>query len=198
MSLSPIITSDTIWSPETFSNSQIDFLEKIIDQKIEKIFGEKLEEMFGNLEQIIQSKLDDILKKKIDKLRKKEETNIPKEINIPIERNIKPKGRKPKNKVNTVAVKVKKKRGRKPSAFIIQSRISDDLAKFLNVPLNTLMARTDVTRRICEYISNNRLQDPNDRRIIIPDQKLSELLKYDNNSKLSYFNLQMFLKKHIV
>ena len=86
---------------------------------------------------------------------------------------------------------------RDPSGFAKPTEISDDLAKFLDVPLGTLLARTEVTKKINKYIKDNELQDPKDKRTILPDTKLRKILSYsDSDGELTYFNLQRFLKHH--
>ena len=85
-----------------------------------------------------------------------------------------------------------------PSGFAKPTEISSDLRKFLNVPDDALLARTDVTKRITTYIKEKDLQNPDNRREIFPDDKLRELVtipeEYDN--KLTYFNLQRCIKHH--
>ena len=39
------------------------------------------------------------------------------------------------------------------------------------------MARTEVTKALTQYIKEHNLQDANDKRTILPDNKLSKLLK---------------------
>jgi chromatin remodeling complex protein RSC6 len=52
------------------------------------------------------------------------------------------------------------------------------------------MSRTEVTRSICDYIKRHDLQDKANRRIIVPDQRLSGLLKLEKGQTLTYFDLQ--------
>lgn len=93
--------------------------------------------------------------------------------------------------------KRKRKAGtRAPSGFIKPTRISDELAKFLEKEPGTEMARTDVTREINKYIRLHNLQDKENGRKINPDSKLSTLLKINNTDILTYFNLQRFMKPH--
>ena len=58
------------------------------------------------------------------------------------------------------------------------------------------MARTDVTREINAYIRANSLQDKDNGRKILPDKKLSTLLKLGKTDELTYFNLQRFMSPH--
>lgn len=86
---------------------------------------------------------------------------------------------------------------RQPSGFVKPTKISDELALFLDKPLGTKMARTDVTRELTKYIRLHNLQDKDNGRIIHPDQKLSTLLKItDKNDELTYFNIQRYITIH--
>jgi chromatin remodeling complex protein RSC6 len=88
---------------------------------------------------------------------------------------------------------------RKPSGFAKPTRISDELAQFLGKAVGTEMARTEVSKEIAQYIKSNNLNDATNRRIIHPDNKLANLLKYKKGDKmLTYFNLQTFMKHHFI
>ena len=93
--------------------------------------------------------------------------------------------------------KRKRKAGnRAPSGFVKPTRISDELAIFLEKSTGSEMARTEVTRDINKYIRTNKLQDESNGRKIIPDAKLSALLKLGKDDELTYFNLQRFMSPH--
>ena len=93
--------------------------------------------------------------------------------------------------------KRKRKAGnRAPSGFVKPTRISDELAKFLEKPSGSEMARTEVTRDINKYIRTNNLQDKENGRKINPDSKLATLLKLKKTDELTYFNLQRFMSPH--
>jgi upstream activation factor subunit UAF30 len=93
--------------------------------------------------------------------------------------------------------KGKRKTGnRQPSGFVKPTRISDELAKFLDKPSGTEMARTDVTRNINVYIRAHNLQDKENGRKINPDAKLQSLLKLKKTDELTYFNLQRYMSPH--
>ena len=99
---------------------------------------------------------------------------------------------------NAQKSKKRAKRGgnRSPSGFVKPTKISDELARFLEKPLGTEMARTEVTKEINNYIRANGLQDKDNGRKIIPDTKLSSLLKIDKGQELTYFNLQRYMSPH--
>ena len=100
-----------------------------------------------------------------------------------------------------VAQKQSSKRKRKagnraPSGFVKPTRISDELAKFLEKPSGCEMARTEVTRDINKYIRTHNLQDKENGRKINPDTKLASLLKLKKTDELTYFNLQRYMSPH--
>ena len=85
---------------------------------------------------------------------------------------------------------------RAPSGFVKPTRISDELAKFLDKPTGSEMARTEVTRDINTYIRSHNLQDKENGRKINPDTKLASLLKLTDKDELTYFNLQRYMSPH--
>ena len=91
--------------------------------------------------------------------------------------------------------KRKKNAKSRPSGFEKPTLISDELAVFFGKDIGTLMARTDVSKQIHEYVVQQKLQNEKNRRIIHPDAKLKKLLNV-NNDELTYFNLQKYLKFH--
>jgi upstream activation factor subunit UAF30 len=100
-----------------------------------------------------------------------------------------------------VAYKASRKRSKKggpkqPSGFTKPALISMDLASFIGKPEGTLIARTDVTKILQQYILKHSLQNPKNGRHILADKKLQKLLKMKNDDKLTYFNLQAYMKPH--
>lgn len=100
------------------------------------------------------------------------------------------------DKVN--AKRKKSKGSRAPSGFVKPTAISKDLAKFLGVAENTMIARTDVTKMITSYVKDHKLQAPNNGRQILPDKKLMALLDCKSSDEVTYFNLQKYMKPHFV
>lgn len=84
------------------------------------------------------------------------------------------------------------------SGFNKPVKISRELAEFAGWDQSELKSRREVTKFICDYIKNNNLQNPQDKRVINADNKLSELLNYSegNEDKLTYFYLQKKIQPH--
>ena len=87
---------------------------------------------------------------------------------------------------------------RRNSGFEKPTGISDQLADFLSIERGTLLPRMEVTKKINAYIRENNLQNPSDRRQIIPDDKLRAILNVSPETEVSYFNYQGFLKGHFI
>ena len=87
---------------------------------------------------------------------------------------------------------------RPPSGFAKPTKLSAKLCSFLGVPEETLLARTEVTRKINQYIKERNLQDSEDKRKINPDNKLKTLLDSSITAPLTYFNLQARIKHHFL
>lgn len=96
-----------------------------------------------------------------------------------------------KTKVDENGNKIVQKTG-----FALPVPLSDQLCAFLKMPLGTHLSRTDVTREVNKYIKEQKLQDPENGRNILPDKLLKELLQPGQDDVVSYFNLQRYLSPH--
>ena len=92
--------------------------------------------------------------------------------------------------------KKKTRQKKKPSGFAKPSKITHELCEFMTRPVGTELARTEVTKYLIKYIQSNNLQNPENKKIIRPDDKLKTLLEIDETTELTYFNLQKFMNKH--
>lgn len=98
---------------------------------------------------------------------------------------------------------LKKERDRKekarqsPSGFAKPTDISTEMCDFLNIPHGTLMSRTEVTKNINTYVSENKLKDPVNGRIIRPDAVLKKLLRVKDGDEVTFFHMQKLLNPHI-
>ena len=87
---------------------------------------------------------------------------------------------------------------RRTSGFEKPTGISDQLADFLSIPRGAQLPRMEVTKRINEYIREHDLQNPKDRRQLIPNKELHAVLGTTAETVVSYFNYQGFLKGHFI
>jgi len=101
-----------------------------------------------------------------------------------------------KNAQKSSGKKRKSSGTRQPSGFVKPTKISDELAAFLGKAVGSEMARTEVSREINAYIKSKNLQDKENGREIHPDAALAKLLKFQKGDKLTYFNLQRYMKHH--
>ena len=102
-----------------------------------------------------------------------------------------------KTKSLRVMGKKPKKRTNVNSGFLKQVAISKEMAKFIGCAPTELKSRVDVTKHICNYVKEHGLQNPKDKREIIPDTKLKKLLRVQKGDPaLTYYRVQSKLKPH--
>jgi upstream activation factor subunit UAF30 len=84
------------------------------------------------------------------------------------------------------------------SGFMKPVRISKEMAAFTSSDPDQLYSRVHITKFLCKYIKDHSLQNPNDRRQIICDDKLASLLKIDRNNQpaLTYPGIQQHIQQH--
>lgn len=84
------------------------------------------------------------------------------------------------------------------NAFLKLRPISDELSTFMGLPSKSQRSQTDVTKFISNYVKTHNCFDPNFKRRIIPDAKLTKLLRIKDGQEVTYLNLQSFLKVHFL
>jgi chromatin remodeling complex protein RSC6 len=94
--------------------------------------------------------------------------------------------------------KSKNKGNRKPSGFAKPTKVTKELCEFLNQKEGTEIARTEVTKTIIQYIQTHNLQNKENTKLILPDDKLKFLLGIDDKEELTFFNLQKYMNKHFL
>jgi upstream activation factor subunit UAF30 len=57
------------------------------------------------------------------------------------------------------------------------------------------MPRTEVTKALWVYIKKNNLQDPNDKRTIVADEKLKKV--FNGQEKVNMFEMTKLVSKHL-
>ena len=84
------------------------------------------------------------------------------------------------------------------NAFLKPRQISDELCSFMGLPAKSQQSQTDVTKFISNYVKSHKCFDPNFKRRIVPDAKLTKLLRVKDGQEVTYLNLQSFLKVHFL
>lgn len=98
---------------------------------------------------------------------------------------------------NYIKKETKPKKPRKKSGIALPVYISNELCEFMGIEQGSKLARTQVTQYLSSYIKDNNLINPENKKIIIPNEKLAKLLGEDiNNIELTYFNIQTYMNKH--
>lgn len=80
---------------------------------------------------------------------------------------------------------------KKPSALMKPVNVSDDLAEIVG---KGPMPRTEVTKKLWEYIKKHKLQDSKAKRQINPDQKLSKVI---GSHQIDMFQMTKKVSSHL-
>ena len=85
------------------------------------------------------------------------------------------------------------------SGFMKPVSVSDELRSFIDINNSDPITRVLITQKLCQYIKENNLQKPEDKREIIPDEKMKKLFDIQPNEseKLTYYSMQRRVQKHI-
>ena len=116
-------------------------------------------------------------------------------------RNVKKNVKKEFKKMKKEKRAPKSEKKRLPSGFAKPGNISLKLCKFIGVEEGTMVARTDVTKFLIQYIQQNGLQHKEtNKNKIVPDAKLKDLLGdiYDENNDLTFFTIQKYMTQHFI
>jgi len=76
--------------------------------------------------------------------------------------------------------------------------VSPMLRTFLKLADEDTVSRSEVTRRINQYITLNDLKHPDNGRMIILDDGLRELLQPPEGVQVTFLNIQKYLSPHYV
>lgn len=75
--------------------------------------------------------------------------------------------------------------------------ISDELTEFLGLEKGTLISRTTVVKKLNDYVKEHKLQNPERKIEILPDEKLGKILNVpDDHGPLTYFTMCKLISHH--
>lgn len=81
---------------------------------------------------------------------------------------------------------------KKPSAFMKPVQVTETLAEITGPGP---MARTEVTKKVWDYIKKHNLQSKTNRRMIEPDAKLAKV--FGSSAAIDMFKMTSKVAKHI-
>lgn len=84
------------------------------------------------------------------------------------------------------------------NGFNRKQEVTPKLREFLALPEGELISRSEVTKAINKYITENGLKHPDNGRQLILDEKLKDLLQPPEGVVVTYLNLQKYLSPHYV
>ena len=94
-------------------------------------------------------------------------------------------------------LKTDKSAKRKPCGFAVPTQVTHELCAFMGLESGALVSRTEATKFLMKYISENKLQNPANKRIIVPDAKLYALLGEESkNVDITHFTIQRYINLH--
>lgn len=80
---------------------------------------------------------------------------------------------------------------KKKSALMKPVEVSAELAAVVG---KGPMPRTEVTKKLWDYIKKHKCQDPNQRRVIVPDEKLKKVL---GSRPIDMFKMTKKVSEHL-
>ena len=92
----------------------------------------------------------------------------------------------------------KAKKRAENNGFNRKQEISPKLREFIGLPEGELISRSEVTKFINKYITDNGLKHPENGRQLILDDKLRALLEPPADIQVTYLNLQKYLSPHYI
>jgi len=90
------------------------------------------------------------------------------------------------------------KKPRAPSGFAKPTYLSPAMCEFLDIPLGSELARTEVTKRVLGYVKEKALQNTEQKRVIDIDDRMRKLLNPEVDEQVTYFSIQRLLKGHYI
>jgi chromatin remodeling complex protein RSC6 len=84
------------------------------------------------------------------------------------------------------------------NGFNRKQEVTPKLREFLGLAEGELISRSEVTKFINKYITENNLKHPDNGRQLVLDDKLKDLLQPPADVVVTYLNLQKYLSPHYV
>jgi upstream activation factor subunit UAF30 len=94
----------------------------------------------------------------------------------------------------------KPQKARKPCGFAKPTEVSTVMCDFMSLPHGSLVSRTDITKKLIQYIKTNKLQNPDFKRQICPDETLYKIFGEESrkDNMITYFTMQKYMNQHFI
>lgn len=89
---------------------------------------------------------------------------------------------------------MKKKRAGGGGGLATKKEISPELAKFLGFRPNEMVARTEIVKKLWDYIRQNDLQNPNNKKEILLDKKMRNVFGCE---MFTMFTMNKYISAHV-
>ena len=76
--------------------------------------------------------------------------------------------------------------------------VSEKLRSFLGLADGEQISRSEVTKRVSAYVKEQGLKHPENGRVIILDDKLTDLLSAPAGEQITFLNIQKYLSPHYI
>jgi chromatin remodeling complex protein RSC6 len=84
------------------------------------------------------------------------------------------------------------------SGFNRPQPVSDKLRTFLGLADGEMISRSQVTRKVNQYIKEHDLKHPDNGRIIVMDDKLKTLLDPPEGVQVTFLTMQKYISPHYI
>ncbi len=78
-----------------------------------------------------------------------------------------------------------------------KQRLSNELCDLLSIPNDSILTKIEVIKKFNDYIKENNLENPDDKKTIIPNDKLKQVFSLEDNQTFKYIEIASYLKKHL-
>jgi chromatin remodeling complex protein RSC6 len=88
--------------------------------------------------------------------------------------------------------------GPEKSSLIENKLLSKEMYRYLDMEESTPISCKTFLNLFWNRVKSDCLINPKDRREILPDEKLRNLLKIDTSTKVTMYNMHLFLSHHVL
>lgn len=88
--------------------------------------------------------------------------------------------------------------GPEKSSLIENKLLSKEMYRYLEIEDSTHISCKTFLNLFWNKVKSDSLINPKDRREVLPDENLRNLLKIDTSTKVTIYNMHFFLSQHVL